>query len=244
MEKLFCIPHAGASATVYLKWQKYFNNIKIIPVEVSGRGTRFSDKREATLSSESVALCQMIEKNIEPDDTFSVFGHSMGCFMAFEVICRLIEKPYYKNRLKNVFLSGNKAPHLNDKKEHCSNVHLLSNEDFKNEILKEGATSPEIFENKMLFEVFEPILREDYRITETYSFSEADIPKLDCGMYIMNGYDDNLEEYEIQQWERYCADRNKFDIKYFEGGHFYMNEHLEEVADYISEKLLNIGVNV
>lgn len=40
---LFCLPHAGGSATIYNKWQKYLDNsIALYRVELSGRGKRFN----------------------------------------------------------------------------------------------------------------------------------------------------------------------------------------------------------
>ncbi len=238
MKKLFCIPHAGASAMIYLKWQKYFPDIKIIPVEVSGRGARFKEERKPSLIIESEDLYRFIKKNVDPEDSFAVFGHSMGCFMAFEVVRRLIKEKYYRKRLTHVFFSGNRAPHLNCKSEYRSETYKLSEKEFEKQVLDEGGTSAEVFENKSLFSVFVPILRADYKITESYFYPENDIPRLECDISIMNGLQDRLSKYEVAQWEKYCSENNEFDIQYFDGGHFYMDNVPDKVASYINMKLL------
>lgn len=39
--KLFCIPYAGGSASIYLRWKKYFKEqVEIYPIELAGRGKR------------------------------------------------------------------------------------------------------------------------------------------------------------------------------------------------------------
>lgn len=39
---LICIPHAGGSAVVYMKWKKFLNNnVRLHPIELSGRGSRY-----------------------------------------------------------------------------------------------------------------------------------------------------------------------------------------------------------
>lgn len=235
MNKLFCIPHAGASASVYLKWQRYFYDIDIVPVEVSGRGTRSSEKRSETLTEECRRLCGFIKSCISPEDKFAVFGHSMGCFMAYETVKMLMNDNYYKSRLRHVFFSGNRAPHLNGTGEYCSHVYKLPEKDFIDHVIREGGTSYEIFENRILRDYFLPVLIEDYRLTEQYSVPEESCRKLECDISIMNGDEDRLSRYEIEQWGRYASEDHFFDIKYFHGGHFYMNDEPECVADYIKK---------
>lgn len=238
MKKLFCIPHAGASAMIYLKWQKFFPDVKIIPVEVAGRGTRYTEERKSSLIVESEDLSSFVKKNVDPEDHFAVFGHSMGCFMAFEVVRRLLKEKYYRKRLSHVFFSGNRAPHLNGKGAYHSETYKLSEKEFEKRVLDEGGTSAEVFENKSLFSVFVPILRADYKMTESYSYPESDIPKLECDISVMNGLQDSLSKYEVDQWGKYCSEKNEFDIQYFDGGHFYMNNVPDKVAAYINGKLL------
>ena len=114
----------------------------------------------------------------------------------------------------------------------------MSEKEFEKRVLDEGGTSAEVFENKSLFSVFVPILRADYKMTESYSYPESDIPKLECDISVMNGLQDSLSKYEVDQWGKYCSEKNEFDIQYFDGGHFYMDNVPDKVAAYINGKLL------
>ena len=55
----------------------------------------------------------------------------------------------------------------------------------------------------------------------------------------MNGLQDSLSKYEVDQWGKYCSEKNEFDIQYFDGGHFYMDNVPDKVAAYINGKLLS-----
>ena len=56
--KLFCIPYAGGSAGIYSKWNGHISKfIEVCPVELPGRGKRFSEP-----------LCNSIKQMV--DDVF------------------------------------------------------------------------------------------------------------------------------------------------------------------------------
>ncbi|MNW69143.1 Thioesterase domain protein [compost metagenome] len=42
---LFCLPHAGGSASIFAKWRNLLDClIKLYPIELAGRGERFNEK--------------------------------------------------------------------------------------------------------------------------------------------------------------------------------------------------------
>lgn len=43
--RIFCIPYAGGSASIYNKWKKYVgSDFELILIELAGRGSRFNHK--------------------------------------------------------------------------------------------------------------------------------------------------------------------------------------------------------
>lgn len=227
--KLFCIPHAGGSAVVYIRWKKYLDpSIDLIPVELSGRGRRIGERLYDSLKEAIDDVESFIESNIDEGE-YMIYGHSMGCAIAYEVCCNLLEKGY--KMPINLFLSGRECPFIKSKEE---KVYNLSDEDFAKAIIEFGGTPKEIFENDELRKLFLPILRSDYRNTETFEPINKDTI-LPVNMTVLNGKDDLLTEEQMKGWEKLTS--KEFRRYDFDGGHFFLHETPEKVVKIINESV-------
>ena len=48
--KIFCLPYAGGSSSVFAKWKTYMSrDIEIVAPELAGRGTRFNDEKYVSI---------------------------------------------------------------------------------------------------------------------------------------------------------------------------------------------------
>ena len=89
--KLFCWPFAGGSASYYLSWKQYLKtNIEVIPVQLSGRGERYTDTPYDNFYDIAEEGYNYLINNVEPEEKFALFGHSMGSWIVYE-ICRKIK---------------------------------------------------------------------------------------------------------------------------------------------------------
>lgn len=226
--RLFCIPYAGGSASIYCKWNKLLrNDIDLFLVELAGRGKRLSEDFYNCFDEAVEDLFTRIKDYI--DDDYAIFGHSLGCWLAFELAYKIHEKGY--NPPKHIFLSGNRAPHIY-KREKV--MHKLPDEEFKKEILKLGGTPKEIFEMKELMELFTPILRADYKILDEYKFEEHGFP-LNSDITVLNGIDDDLTHEDLESWRSYTT--GQFKICNFKGDHFFLMEEPQKVTELINNTL-------
>lgn len=224
-KKLFCIPYAGSSAMLYSKWRSSLNeNVELIPLELAGRGRRFSEPFYTSFDEAVEDLYNEVKK-YDLDD-YAILGHSMGSWLAVELAYRLEEKPPQK-----MFLAGNWPPHMQRIE---AELHKMCDEEFKNEILRVGGTPKELFENKEILEFFMPILRADYTILEKYN-GPNNLKKITEEIVILNGIEDDVTKEELRGWQSYT--NSKFDIYEFEGGHFFINEKSKEVIDLINKKM-------
>ncbi|MBP1971657.1 hypothetical protein J2Z83_003809 [Virgibacillus natechei] len=84
--KLFCVPHAGASASIYYKWLHYLDSsmIELIPLELKGRGTRLDESYYVDFEDMLNDLYKMVINSLS-DEKYMVFGHSMGTYDAFQL---------------------------------------------------------------------------------------------------------------------------------------------------------------
>lgn len=72
---LYCFPFAGGSTLFFNDWIKYFDpSIKIISVELAGRGTRISEPFYDNFEQ----LINDIFSYINKEKEYAFFGHSNG----------------------------------------------------------------------------------------------------------------------------------------------------------------------
>jgi surfactin synthase thioesterase subunit len=231
--KIICLPYAGGSASVFTKWNKYISpRVEIVAPELAGRGFRCKENFYSSIEAAAEDVYNVVSEKCF-DDKFAIFGHSMGCFIAYELYRRINRKPELKNNLVHIFMSGNYAPHLSNDEEHHTEHHKHGIEGIKKEIMRLGGTPAEVFENHAFVEYFFPIISSDYQITETYQMNE--FVQFNCGCTVLNGTEDELSKSDLEAWEQYspCG----FSIMDFPGSHFFINEHVDMVVDYINSIL-------
>ncbi|MEK7017057.1 thioesterase II family protein [Bacillus sp. FSL R9-9410] len=88
--KLFCLPYAGGSASMYYQLKGYMHKIvDVIPIEYSGHGERISENYYASFKNMVDDIASKIIDYLD-DDQFSILGYSMGSLVAFEVYYEIL----------------------------------------------------------------------------------------------------------------------------------------------------------
>lgn len=79
--KLFCIPYAGSSASIYSQWSSELGGIaEIIPVELAGRGRRIYDPLYRSFEEAVEDVTSIIVQQLN-ENPYAIFGHSLGQFL-------------------------------------------------------------------------------------------------------------------------------------------------------------------
>lgn len=137
--KLFCFPYAGGASYSFVKWKRYLHDsIELCTVELAGRGSRLGSPFYQTIG-EAVEDIFTSLKNEVKDNSYTLFGHSMGAVVIFELLNKINEADFQKPL--HVFFSGRNPPHKKEKRI----LHNLDDNLFKQELLKLGGTPLEIF---------------------------------------------------------------------------------------------------
>lgn len=135
----------------------------MIAVELAGRGIKYDNEPYLCLDDAVNDVYDSIKDKL--DGPFAIFDHSMGSWIAYELYYKILKE---RNLIPiHLFMSGNSAPHIKKCKR---KIHTLDDEEFKEEILKIGQTSKEVFSNVELCNIFLPILKMDYKIIEEYTY--------------------------------------------------------------------------
>ncbi len=88
--KVFPIPYAGASVNAYYEWKKLLpDRYELCICELAGRGTRFTESCYQSVGEASEDIAKRISEQLEYDDEYVIFGHSMGALLTYEYIINL-----------------------------------------------------------------------------------------------------------------------------------------------------------
>ncbi len=230
--KLFCIPYAGGSAMIYNKWRKYLKEeIELVPLELAGRGKRSLYPHYNNIEDAVSDVFTLLRHEVESDMPYAIFGHSMGSVIAFELSYRIAERGFPLP--VHLFFSGRKPP---DDTSELTEYHKLPDNAFINAIKRYGGMSEEVLAERELLDFFIPIIRNDFKIVETYAFLQKK-SRLDCDVSVFFGKEDSMTEQDMAEFAKYCM--KGFGLYEFNGGHFFILEDAESVTDTINRVLAN-----
>lgn len=226
--RLFCFPYAGGGALAFRGWTPSMPaGVELCPVRLPGREGRI---REAALTRVG-ALAEASAVALLPhlDAPFSLFGHSMGAFVAFE-LARLLRRRHGLRPVR-LFVSGCRAPHTPRKRP---TTYDRPEREFLDELRRLNGTPPEVLDDPELMRVMLPLLRADFEASETYDYT-ADSP-LDCPITAFGGQDDpEATRADVRAWCEHTSDA--FTLKVFAGDHFFLHSAQAAVLAALSQQL-------
>ncbi|MBB2482750.1 thioesterase [Bacillus sp. APMAM] len=213
---------------MYNKWGEHFvNNIEVIPIELAGRGSRFHHGHYRNMDEAVSDVFNEIFRRLK-GEPYAIFGHSMGAYIAYEVLLRIMELNEYKPC--HIFVSGKGAPCESKEKA----VSALSNEELFSHLIGMGGVPEELLNHKDLAEIFLQAIRNDYRIIEEYNHEKVKITETELTV-LMGTEDMTMGLSEAKGWRKY-TDKN-CSIYQIKGNHFFINHSVKEVVNLIEMKL-------
>lgn len=224
---LLCLPCAGASATMYLRWRRLLPRwIGIVPVELPGRGGRLSEDFVEDFDRLVDLLCA--EQADAMRGPFALFGHSMGALVAYGITQRLrtLDRPLPLALLA----SGSPAPSRRDPDRFAG-----KNDDaaLTADLRKQGGTPEEVFASAELMRITLDALGADYRVCESFSYRGA--TPLPIPVHAFGGLQDDITAERIEAWSVEAADA--FTLDWFDGGHFFIRQHEGQLLATLTQRL-------
>ncbi len=226
--RLFCFAYAGGSAVIFRSWQAVLGpKIEVCAIQLPGRGTRMMEP----LYNDMQELVPVIAKVIASQNNmpFAFFGHSLGALLSFEVAryCQLQHLP----QPVHLIASGSSAP---QNRTRSKNLHLMSNEELIKELGKFNGTPPEVLAHRELMEMACPMIRADFSLVENWQYRP--MPLLSLPLTVFSGWeDDRVNEDQVNDWKKETT--GAFNVKWFEGGHFFINTEAREVQTAVLAQL-------
>lgn len=213
--RLFTFHYAGGSASIFRPWVQDINSsIEIISIQLPGRETRFTETPFYDLKS----LIEDLLKNfpIYFDKPFIFFGHSIGSFISFE-FARILRRKKYPLP-QHLIISGARAPHLPLRRK---KLHNLPEKEFVSELFSYNGIPSALLEDKDILNLFIPMIRADFTVSETYHYIEED--SLKCPISAFGGTEDPyVSREEISSWQSHTT--AAFNPYFFKGDHFFFTK--------------------
>jgi len=225
--RLLCLPHAGASATIYSRWRRSLQpGIDVMPVELPGRGRRIAE----ALPSGIVSLARQLAVELRHDlgGRYALLGHSLGALVAFE-LARALRDLSAPDPVA-LFVSGSEAPSERDSEWYAD---IETDAQLTAKLLELDGTPAEALGNEELMRMMLPIVRADFRMCSEYRHEVR--PRLSCPIWILAGRQDRPSIPALEAWHRETLRPGELTL--FDGGHFFVHEHERSVHRLIRNVL-------
>jgi len=211
---VFCFHHAGGTAASYRKWTTKLLPVRIICVELMGKGTR----RGEPFIGNSKMLAQTLAQQIKAKTgsaPFCLFGHSMGAVLAFEVCC-ILER-LYGVKPEKLIVAGRQAPQDENRSEFKT---YMDDQALIEELRRYQLTPEDVLQNEQFMSYYLPEIRRDYQLSESFCYNgeRTDVPVIAHAALKDAGADRKM----MKRWKEVTT--NHFEIREFKGNHFFVLE--------------------
>jgi surfactin synthase thioesterase subunit len=224
--ELFAFPFAGGSEHCYRELSNSLKGINLRVQPLPGRGSLISQPCISRIEEMVEYLFRQVNNKLQPPYAF--FGHSMGAFIAY-MLCRKISNENMPMP-KALILSGRKAPSVAEDEL----KHTMPDQKFRKMLRELGGIPDAVWEDQDIMALFEPIIRADFELIETYAYQRQNA--LDIPVHLFLGRDDNVTPDQAEAWQKETI--QPINITYFDGGHFYFKDDSSLLAQKITEKLM------
>nr|WP_290224520.1 alpha/beta fold hydrolase [Trichocoleus desertorum] len=229
--RLFCFPYAGGNSFIFRPWLNSLpSDVELGAIELPGHGTRMAEP----LLTRMPELVEAIASSLLPhlDKPFAFFGHSMGAWVSFEV-ARWLQSHDHLCPV-HLFVSGARAPQLPSLR---SPLHQLPKAEFVAALRRLQGTPEAVLEHAELMELMLPILRADFAVLETYTYSPQ--TPLPCSITALGGLQDvDVSEVALQAWQAQTS--ASFSHRMLSGNHFFIHSDQTLLLHLLTQELTQI----
>jgi surfactin synthase thioesterase subunit len=214
--RLFVLHHAGGSHLLYRHWPAGLPDTwDVRLLDAPGHGLLL----DLPQISDAGRLADFLLRAIEPELTcpYALFGHSMGALVSYEMTRRLVERglppPVW------VGVSARPAPQSAGP---GSGYHELPEAELRRRLQLLEGTPDGVFDDPDLWALFEPVIRADLRLVESWRPAPGTGP-LPVALSAYAGREDHsASPSRMAGWEEHTE--HFLGLRVFDGGHFYFQD--------------------
>jgi surfactin synthase thioesterase subunit len=216
-------PHAGAAAAGYRKFATALAaGGDTYIVQYPQRAERMNEPAPQTVQDLARALFTAGPWRREAP--LRLFGHSMGAVVAFE-FARIAEARGAE--VERLWVSAAPAPSAVAGMPELPTSH----EGLLADIAELGGTHADLLADQEFAELLMTAVRADYQVINRYTCAPDVQIRADISALGAHG-DHRVGEADLQLWAEHTS--GAFQLSWYDGGHFYLDEHIDAVAAQVN----------
>ena len=226
--RLYCLPHAGGSASAFRSWVGQLPDVSVCPLQPPGRETRQGETPHTSMAALASELASFILD--DASGPYAVYGHSLGALVGFEVVQEIRRRGgFMPSRL---IVSGCPAPQWVTPED--PTVDVLSDSQIVSLLRSLGGT-PELFlSDPRVLRMILPPIRADLTVKNTYRYAPA--PPLEIPITALAADSDaRASVASMLAWRDQTI--RAFRTHHFSGGHFAVLEQESRTLAYLASAL-------
>ncbi len=215
--RLFVLHHAGGSHLLYRHWPAELPDTwDVTLLDAPGHGLLLDQPQIADAGHLADHLLRLIGPELT-DSPYALFGHSMGALLAYEITRRAVDRglplPVW------IGVSARTAPQVAGPK---NRYHQLPDAELRTRLKQLGGTPDAVFDDPDLWALFEPVIRADLRLVETWRPDPGTGPLPVALSAYAGGADHSASPARMTGWEEHTE--HFLGLRVFDGGHFYFQD--------------------
>lgn len=218
---------------IYRNWKALFpSHLSVHPFEMPGKGIRFKEPPYTNIKNLVEDLGKWFLEHAEFE--FSLFGHSLGALIAFE-LAKYLEKNGISPKL--LIVSGCRAPRSVFPDEKDKAHYEQSDEELIKTLRRLNGTPEEILQSTDFLKAILPVIRADFFMFDNYSSTL--INPLRCPIQVYGGdMDAEVPLQTLYDWKNYTTHSCK--VTMLKGGHFFLHQQESLLVENIIQELSQI----
>jgi surfactin synthase thioesterase subunit/glycosyltransferase involved in cell wall biosynthesis len=226
--RLFCLPHAGAGASVFRGWSEGLpGSIHVCPVQLPGREGRADEPAFRDMPNLVAALGAAISPHT--DTAYALFGHSVGAGIAFELARWL--RGGGRPLPFALVVSGARAPQSRVGRAPQAEP---TREELIAELRARDGTPTGLLDDPEFVRALLPLLGADTALYRSYVYVPEEPLAVPLRAY--GGADDpHVSRDDLDAWRAQTT--ASFERREFPGGHFYLRSARSELLQALGRDL-------
>ena len=226
--QIFCYTYAGGNASFFEPVERDLPDFELVKPDYAGHGSR----RKEPFYRDFTELADDLYARFRTEyagGIYALFGYSMGTIAAAEILKRILADPETPPPA-HVFLAAHEP---RTKAELAGYAPEETDRRVKERTVRFGGVPEKLLDNRSFWRIYLPLYRADYGLIGKYRFEDL---RLETGIPATVFYSEtDTRRRDMEAWGRFFTGKCEF-IR-FDGNHFFIQEHHQEMAEIIAARL-------